>query len=55
MDKCSRCGTDTQLNENGNPMCVICSKAIDDARKQTARDRMEQRRSPFDLALGAHI
>jgi hypothetical protein len=28
-DRCSRCGTETELYENGVPVCVKCASAAD--------------------------
>jgi hypothetical protein len=54
MAKCSKCEADTQLYENGNPICVSCSTEIDAARTQTARDKMEHWESRSELARAAH-
>jgi hypothetical protein len=35
-DKCSKCGAETELHENGNQICVKCSEEIESARKRTA-------------------
>jgi hypothetical protein len=59
MDKCAKCGAETQLYESGNPICVKCSEEIDAARKQIARDKMEhgkieQRQPASKLARTAY-
>jgi hypothetical protein len=42
MDKCSKCGAETQLYENGNAICLKCSAEIEAARKRTAADLAER-------------
>ena len=43
MDKCSRCGAETELYENGTPLCVSCSEKIELARKKTAKATVVRR------------
>lgn len=55
MDKCSKCGADTQMYENGNPICTECSEKIDAARKRTATQTAAQYHdSRAEYSLGAH-
>jgi hypothetical protein len=52
MDKCSKCGAETELRENGNPICVKCSEEIESARKRTAAEATTQyRESPAEAVL----
>jgi hypothetical protein len=39
MAECAYCKAETQLYENGVPLCVICAEAQDSAQKPTANDR----------------
>jgi uncharacterized Zn ribbon protein len=38
MAKCSHCGTDTILHENGVPICVKCAENADLQRKPQQRE-----------------
>jgi hypothetical protein len=58
MDRCSKCGADTELYESGVPLCVRCAAAIDDARKETAieqvahyRPESQTMREPVQVAM----
>jgi hypothetical protein len=42
--KCSKCGAETELLDNGNPIFVKCSEEIESARKRTATDKADQHR-----------
>jgi DNA-directed RNA polymerase subunit RPC12/RpoP len=42
--KCSKCGAETDLLDNGNPICVKCADEIESARKRTATDKADQHR-----------
>jgi len=51
-DKCSKCGAQTELHENGIPICVKCSEAIESARKRTAMKATAQHREAPPEAVG---
>ena len=52
MDKCSKCGADTQIYETGNPICVKCSEETEAARKRTAKDKTDRGGSPDPRSIG---
>jgi hypothetical protein len=52
MMKCLKCGAETQMFDNGVPLCVACAEAVDSARKKTAQARTELHES--GQAYGAH-
>jgi len=52
--KCSKCGAETELHENGKPICVKCSDRIEAARKRTAEDKVKLRAPAGEASIGAH-
>jgi hypothetical protein len=54
MDRCSRCGAETQLFDNGNPICLKCESEIDAARKRTACNVVAQHEPQSQQAQAAH-
>jgi hypothetical protein len=51
-DKCSKCGSETELRDNGNPICVKCSEEIESARKRTVTETTAQHRESPPEAVG---
>ena len=51
-DKCSKGGAETELHENGNPICVKCSEEIESARKRTATKATARSRESPPKAVG---
>lgn len=54
MDRCSRCGAETELFDNGNPICLKCESKIDAARKRTGSDVVTQHEPQSEPAQAAH-
>jgi hypothetical protein len=54
MDRCSKCGAETELFDNGNPICLKCEAEIDAARKRTASKVVAEHGPPAEQAQAAH-
>jgi hypothetical protein len=53
-DKCSKCGAETELHENGNPICVKCAEKIEAAGRRTAEEKVMHCVPADERSIGAH-
>jgi hypothetical protein len=52
MDKCSRCGADTERHENGVPICIECSEKNRSCAKAISPREIRTARTAIGKAVG---